>query len=179
MAAAAANFFLPPPCRSRSPNECNLQGKRLSFLFVLSLCYPTLIPRIRSAVTKIPFFPSFFFPSLIHFSSGDRRRRTHNTRWNSRPCCPPALPYPALLTVLSPRLGQIEMQVRSNLDRDEFLALYLVRRTNFWVSLLQKTFCLYQGSYGVLFCPFFLIRTFKIRNVLLSPYKDSSLSFSY
>ena len=68
MAAAAANFFLPPPCRSRSPNECNLQGKRLSFLFVRSLCYPTLIPRIRSAVTKIPFFPSFF-PSFSPLSS--------------------------------------------------------------------------------------------------------------
>ena len=30
------------------------------------------------------------------------------------------------------------MQVRLNLDRDEFLALYLVRRANVWVSLPQK-----------------------------------------
>ena len=36
-----------------------------------------------------------------------------------------------------------------------------------------------QGSYGVLFCPLFLIRILKIRNVLLSPYKDSSLFFSF
>ena len=36
-----------------------------------------------------------------------------------------------------------------------------------------------QGSYSVLFCPLFLIRTLKIKNVLLSPYKDSCLSSSF
>ena len=80
-------LFLPPPCRSRSPNECNLQGKRLIFLFVRSLCYPTLIPRIRSAVTKIPFFPSFLLFPLSHplLLWGSQTTYTHNTRWNSRP----------------------------------------------------------------------------------------------
>ena len=37
-----------------------------------------------------------------------------------------------------PGLGHIEIQVRSNQVRGQFLVLYLVRRTNFWVSLLQK-----------------------------------------
>ena len=34
-----------------------------------------------------------------------------------------------------------------------------------------------QGCYSVLFCPFFLIRTFKTQNVLLCPYKDTHVSF--
>ena len=53
---------------------------------------------------------------------------------------------------LKSRLGRIEIQVRSNLDRDEFLALYLVRRTNFWVSLLQKRYfsAILQIHFGVL-----------------------------
>ena len=34
-----------------------------------------------------------------------------------------------------------------------------------------------QGSYAVLFCPFILLRTFKTQNVLLSPFKDTWLSF--
>ena len=36
------------------------------------------------------------------------------------------------------RLGRIEIQVRSNLDRGQFSALYLVLRTNFEVSLIEK-----------------------------------------
>ena len=39
---------------------------------------------------------------------------------------------------LNARLGRIEIQVRSNLDRGHFLALYLVQRTNFDVSLIEK-----------------------------------------
>ena len=35
-------------------------------------------------------------------------------------------------------LGRIEIQVRLNLDRGRFLALYLVRRTNFEVSMIEK-----------------------------------------
>ena len=38
-----------------------------------------------------------------------------------------------------PRLGRIEIQCRSNLDRRQFLCLYLCRRDNFWVSRAQKT----------------------------------------
>ena len=34
-----------------------------------------------------------------------------------------------------------------------------------------------QGSYAVLFCPFFLLRTIKTQNVLLSHFKDTLLSF--
>ena len=36
------------------------------------------------------------------------------------------------------RLCCIEIQVRSILDRDQFLALYLARRSIFWVSPMQK-----------------------------------------
>ena len=36
------------------------------------------------------------------------------------------------------RLGRIEIQVRSNLDRGRFLALYLVQRANFEVSMIEK-----------------------------------------
>ena len=36
------------------------------------------------------------------------------------------------------RTGSIEIQVRSNLDRGKILALYLVQRTNFWVSFTLK-----------------------------------------
>ena len=71
--------------------------------FSLSLCYPTLIPRIRSAVTKIPFFPSFFFPLSHPLFLWGSQPYTHTTQDGiaGRPCCPPDLPYPALLTVLS------------------------------------------------------------------------------
>ena len=60
----------------------------------------------------------------------------------------------------SARLGRIEIQVRSNLDRDKFLALYLVRRTNFWVSLLQKILFAYTtdtfwGSFRYRTCIWF------------------------
>ena len=64
------------------------------------------------------------------------------------------------LTRSRTRLGRIEIQVRSNLDRDEFLALYLVRKTNFWVSLLQKIlFCYttdtFWGSFRYRTCIWF------------------------
>ena len=57
-----------------------------------------------------------------------------------------------VFVILESRLGRIEIQVRSNLDRHEFLALYLVRRTNFGVSLLQKILFPYilQIHFGVL-----------------------------
>ena len=54
--------------------------------------------------------------------------------WPERPKCP--LPSPKY--TLPTRLGRIEIQVRSNLDRGRFLALYLVRRTNFEVSMTEK-----------------------------------------
>ena len=37
-----------------------------------------------------------------------------------------------------PRLCCIEIQVRTILDRDQFLALHLARRSIFWVSPVQK-----------------------------------------
>ena len=42
------------------------------------------------------------------------------------------------LYVLKTRLCCIEIQVLSILDRDQFLALYLVQRSIFWVSPMQK-----------------------------------------
>ena len=42
-----------------------------------------------------------------------------------------------------PRLGRIEIQSRSSLDRGNFLALYLCRRANFWESCAQKTLFAY------------------------------------
>ena len=35
----------------------------------------------------------------------------------------------------------------------------------------------FQGSYAVLLCPFILLRTFRTQNILLSPFKDTELSF--
>ena len=41
---------------------------------------------------------------------------------------------PLLAGFLPSRLGWIEIQVQSNLDRGRYLALYLVQRTNFEVK---------------------------------------------
>ena len=46
----------------------------------------------------------------------------------------------AMLEMSAPAagLGRIDIQVRLNLDQGQFLALYLVWRTNFGVSLIEK-----------------------------------------
>ena len=46
------------------------------------------------------------------------------------------------------RLCRIEIQVRSNLDRDLFLVLYLVRRFIFWVSIMQMILFPLCGRYS-------------------------------
>ena len=43
-----------------------------------------------------------------------------------------------IVSIAPARLCCIEIQVRPNQDRGQFLALYLVRRANFWVSSVQK-----------------------------------------
>ena len=53
---------------------------------------------------------------------------------------------------------------------------YLVRVHYVFTRTEVSAFQL-QGCYSVLFCPFFLIRTFKTQNVLLFPYKDTHISF--
>ena len=53
------------------------------------------------------------------------------------PICPLLL-HSSFIVQRVTRTGCIEIQVRSNLDRGQFLALYLVRRTNFWVSCVLK-----------------------------------------
>ena len=55
-------------------------------------------------------------------------------------------------TNLASRTGCIEIQVRSNLDQGQFLALYLVRRTNFGVSCVLKILFAYtkDTSWGSL-----------------------------
>ena len=56
---------------------------------------------------------------------------------------------------------------------------FIDRRNKAHLSTVRTAIFHSQGSYGVLFCPLFLIRTLKTRNVILSPYKDSGLSFFF
>ena len=53
-----------------------------------------------------------------------------------------------LLSLIWPRLCRIEIQVRSNLDRDHFLVWYLVRRASFWVSIMHKILFPHCGRYS-------------------------------
>ena len=45
------------------------------------------------------------------------------------------------------RVGRMEIQVRSNLDRDQFLVLYLVRWTIFWISYASLDTDTYRDTF--------------------------------
>ena len=69
---------------------------------------------------------------LINIIQGTIARLTSNARSELFGTCYITCPG------MRPRTGSIEIQVRSNLDRGKILALYLVQRTNFWVSFTLK-----------------------------------------